>query len=91
MTLDSSGDVDRVRAATDIVSVVSKFVQLKRAGRNMKACCPFHEEKTPSFNVNPDKQIFKCFGCGAGGSVFDFVMRIEKLTFAETLREHSLP
>jgi DNA primase len=87
VTVDSSGDVDRVRAATDIVSVVSKFVQLKRAGRNLKACCPFHDEKTPSFNVNPEKQIFKCFGCGAGGSVFDFVMRIEKLTFAEALRQ----
>ena len=67
-----------MRSATDIVTVVSRYVQLKRAGRNLKACCPFHDEKTPSFNVNPEKQIFKCFGCGAGGSVFDFVMRTER-------------
>jgi DNA primase len=83
---DLQDDIERVRSATDIVSVVSRYVQLKRAGRNLKACCPFHDEKTPSFNVSPDKQIFKCFGCGAGGSVFDFVMRTDKLTFVEALR-----
>jgi DNA primase len=83
---DLQDDIERVRSATDIVTVVSRYVQLKRAGRNLKACCPFHDEKTPSFNVSPDKQIFKCFGCGAGGSVFDFVMRTDKLTFVEALR-----
>jgi DNA primase len=83
---DLQDDIERVRLATDIVGVVSRYVQLKRAGRNLKACCPFHDEKTPSFNVSPDKQIFKCFGCGAGGSVFDFVMRTDKLTFVEALR-----
>ena len=80
---DLQDDIERVRTATDIVTVVSRYVQLKRAGRNLKACCPFHDEKTPSFNVNPEKQFFKCFGCGAGGSVFDFVMRIERQTFVE--------
>jgi DNA primase len=83
---DLGDDIERVRTATDVVAVVSRYVQLKRAGRNLKACCPFHDEKTPSFNVNPEKQIFKCFGCGAGGSVFDFLMRIERLTFVEALR-----
>lgn len=84
--MDLGDDIERVRAATDIVAVVTRYVQLKRAGRNLKACCPFHDEKTPSFNVNPEKQIFKCFGCSAGGSVFDFVMRIERQTFVEALR-----
>jgi DNA primase len=82
---DRSDDVERVREATDIVAVVSRYVQLKRAGRNLKACCPFHDEKTPSFNVNPEKQFFKCFGCGAGGSVFDFLMRAARLDFGEAL------
>ncbi len=81
-----SDSVERVRAANDIVDVISSYVPLKRSGRSFKACCPFHDEKTPSFHVTPDRQIFKCFGCGVGGSVFDFVMRAEKMTFGEALR-----
>ena len=77
--------LDRVRDATDIVAVISEHVQLKRSGRTWKARCPFHQEKTPSFTVNPDRQIFKCFGCGIGGDVFRFLMEFEKLSFPEAV------
>ncbi|MFM1651493.1 DNA primase [Brevibacillus sp. B_LB10_24] len=88
MSSPSSDDlVTRVRAAVDIVDVVGEHVQLKKSGRALVGLCPFHSEKTPSFNVNADRQFFHCFGCGAGGSVFDFVMQIEQLTFAEALHK----
>lgn len=74
---------ERIRTASDIVDVVSTYVTLKRAGRNFKGLCPFHNEKTPSFNVLPDKQIFKCFGCGQGGDVFKFVQAKEGIPFPE--------
>jgi DNA primase len=77
--------IERVREGSDIVSVVSEHVQLKRAGRTWKANCPFHQEKTPSFTVNPDRQIFKCFGCGEGGDVFRFLMEFEKMSFPEAV------
>ncbi len=76
----------RVQQATDIVALIESHVPLKRAGRSYKALCPFHREKTPSFHVNPERQLFRCFGCGAGGTVFDFVMAAEKVGFAEALR-----
>jgi DNA primase len=78
--------VDEVRAAADIVRVVGDYVKLRKAGANFMGLCPFHQEKTPSFAVHPVKQIFHCFGCGAGGDVFKFVMLIESLTFPEALR-----
>jgi len=78
--------LNEVARANDIVEVVSQYFPLKRAGKEFKALCPFHAEKTPSFNVNPAKQIFKCFGCGKGGSVFNFVMAKENLTFPEAVR-----
>lgn len=77
--------VERVRSATSIVDVVSEHVRLRKRGRNHIGLCPFHTEKTPSFNVVEDKGIFKCFGCGEAGDVFSFVMKIEGLTFPETL------
>lgn len=77
--------IERVKEATDIVAVVSDHVQLKKTGRTWKARCPFHQEKTPSFHVNPDRQIFKCFGCGEGGDVFRFLMEFEKLSFPEAV------
>ena len=74
--------LDQIRLRADIVDVVQTYVPtLKKAGLMWKACCPFHHEKTPSFNVNPDRQIFKCFGCGKGGDVFKFVMELENLDF----------
>jgi DNA primase len=78
--------LNEIARANDIVEVVSQYFPLKRAGKEFKALCPFHAEKTPSFNVNPGKQIFKCFGCGRGGSVFNFVMAKENLTFPEAVR-----
>lgn len=78
--------IELVRAQADIVQVISEYLSLKKAGANYKACCPFHSEKTPSFMVSPSKQIFHCFGCGAGGNVFAFLMRQEGLTFPEAVR-----
>ena len=75
-----------VRAASDIVDVVSDYVRLKKRGSNFFGLCPFHEEKTPSFSVNPELQIYKCFGCGAGGDVFRFVREVEGMSFPESVR-----
>ena len=77
--------LNQIQDRVDIVEVVSAFVPLKRAGRNFKAPCPFHHEKSPSFIVSPDKQIFHCFGCGAGGNVFGFLMKQEKKDFLEVV------
>lgn len=79
--------VDEVQSLNDIVEVVSGYLPLKRSGRTFKALCPFHQEKTPSFIVHPEKQIFHCFGCAAGGNVFSFLMKYENLTFPEALRQ----
>lgn len=72
-----------IQSKVDIVELISSYIPLKSAGRNYKAVCPFHSEKSPSFMVNPEKQIFHCFGCGAGGNVFGFVMRHENVNFPE--------
>ncbi len=77
---------ERVRDATDIVQLIGERVALRRAGRSFKGICPFHTEKTPSFTVTPDRQIWHCFGCSKGGDVFAFVMEQDKLTFPEALR-----
>lgn len=77
--------IDDVLGRVDIVDVISSYIPLKAAGRNYKALCPFHHEKTSSFMVSRDKQIFHCFGCGAGGNALNFVMRLESLTFPEAL------
>ncbi len=78
--------IDAVRSSSDIVEVVGEYVQLKRRGSNFVGLCPFHKEKTPSFNVNPDLGIYKCFGCGAGGNEFQFLMRVENLEFPEAVK-----
>ena len=77
---------DRIRDATDIVELVSEHVQLTRRGRNFLGLCPFHEEKTPSFSVNPDRQFYHCFGCGVGGDVFKFIQEIDRVTFVEAIK-----
>src|SRR5664279_780697 len=80
---------DKVREVAErlsIVEVVSEYVQLRRAGANYTGLCPFHAEKTPSFNVNPAREIFHCFGCGAGGNAFSFIMKIEGLSFPEAVK-----
>lgn len=77
--------IDRIRDHFDLVDVVGQTVQLKKSGRNFFGLCPFHSEKTPSFSVSPDKQIYYCFGCGAGGDVFRFLMETEQFTFVEAV------
>lgn len=79
--------VNQVRAAVDIVDVVGEYVQLKKRGRAYLGLCPFHSEKTPSFNVNAERQFYHCFGCHAGGDVFSFVMQVEQLSFPEALQK----
>ncbi len=78
--------VDQVRDSSDILSVVEDYVRMKKAGNNYVGLCPFHDEKTPSFNVSPSKGFFKCFGCGKGGNVITFVMEIERLEFVDAVR-----
>ncbi len=78
--------VEKVRQANDIVDVIGEYFPLHKAGSNYKALCPFHQEKTPSFVVSPDKQLFHCFGCGESGNLYNFVMKIEGLDFPEALR-----
>jgi DNA primase len=77
---------ERIRAASDIVDVIGSYLPLKKAGANFTALCPFHKEKTPSFNVNPHKQIFHCFGCHKGGDVFTFVKEYENIGFMDAVR-----
>src|SRR6185295_15860024 len=82
-----SQTIEQVAAANDIVEVIGSYFPLKRAGANFKALCPFHQEKTPSFHVSPQRQTFHCFGCGVGGSVFRFVMEYEHIDFPASVRK----
>jgi len=77
--------IDEIRNRNDIVDIISQYVVLKRSGRNFFGLCPFHKEKSPSFSVSPDKQIFHCFGCGVGGNVFHFISKIENISFRDAL------
>ena len=77
--------IDQVLDRTDIVDVIDRRVKLKKAGKNYSACCPFHQEKTPSFSVNPEKQFYYCFGCGAGGNALGFIMDYERVEFREAI------
>ena len=83
----SEQSIEKVRQAADIVEVISTHVELKQRGRNFFGLCPFHGEKTPSFSVNPDKQIYKCFGCGVGGGSINFIMAIESLEFPDAIKK----
>src|SRR5690554_6557990 len=78
--------IEEVKSRNDMVSVAGEYVSLKRRGGSLVGLCPFHQEKTPSFTVSPEKQFFYCFGCGAGGDVIEFVMRLENLAFPEALQ-----
>ena len=78
--------LEEIRSRNDIIDVISQYVVLKRSGRNYFGLCPFHNEKSPSFSVSPDKQIFHCFGCGVGGNVFHFITKIENISFVESVQ-----
>ena len=78
--------VEEVRQRTDIVDLIGTYVHLQKKGANYMGLCPFHNEKSPSFSVSPSRQIYHCFGCGAGGNAFSFVMNYENYTFVETLK-----
>ena len=78
--------IDELVARSEISDVVSSYVHLTRKGNNLWGLCPFHNEKTPSFSVSPDKQIYHCFGCGKGGGVISFIMEIENLPFPDAVR-----
>jgi len=79
--------IDEIVARSDIVEIIGARVPLKKSGREFKACCPFHNEKSPSFWVSPDKQFYHCFGCGAHGTVVGFLMQYEKLGFLDTVAD----
>ena len=78
--------IEEIRMKNDIVDVISGYVKLQRKGSSYFGLCPFHNEKSPSFSVSPAKQMYYCFGCGAGGNVFTFLMEYENFTFVEALR-----
>lgn len=86
MTFIPDEKIDEIRRQSDIIRIISEYVHLKKTGKNYKGLCPFHSEKTPSFTVNEDKQIFYCFGCHTGGNVITFLMRHENMSFPETVR-----
>lgn len=79
--------IDELLARTDIVNIIDEFVPLKKAGKDYQACCPFHNEKTPSFTVSADKQFYHCFGCGVNGNAITFLMEYERLTFVEAIED----
>jgi DNA primase len=82
----STETIEKVAAATDIVDLIGGYFPLKRAGSSFVALCPFHREKSPSFHVNPQRQTYHCFGCGAGGTAFRFLMEYEHLDFPDAVR-----
>ena len=78
--------IEEIKSRCDIANVISSYINIKPSGANYKGLCPFHGEKTPSFYINTSKQIYKCFGCGEGGDVINFVMRIENLDFMDAVK-----
>ena len=78
--------LEEIRNKIDIVTLISNYVSLKKSGKSHKGLCPFHQEKTPSFMVDGQKQMFYCFGCGEGGNIFTFIMKMEKTNFPETVK-----
>ncbi len=85
MVVGSQGKIDEIKRRCDLVDLVSEYIRLEKKGKNFVALCPFHQEKTPSFSVSPEKQLYYCFGCGEGGDHFKFIMNMENLPFTEAL------
>ena len=85
MAFYSDEVIEEVRSANDIIQIISHYVNLQRKGNSYFGLCPFHREKTPSFSANADKQIFHCFGCGVGGNVIHFIMKVENIGFKEAI------
>ncbi len=83
----SDQKIEEIRNAVDIVDFISGYVNLRKRGKNFVGLCPFHHEKTPSFTVSSEKQIYHCFGCGVGGNVFKFLMDLKNISFMEALEE----
>ena len=82
----SEEDIQKVREASDLVAVIGERSPVKQRGRDFWCCCPLHNEKTPSFKIDPSTQLWHCFGCGEGGDVFSFIMKTEDLSFPEAVR-----
>ena len=78
--------IEEIKARCDIASVIGDYIKIQPSGQNYKALCPFHVEKTPSFHISTAKQVYKCFGCGEGGDVINFVMKMENLDFMDAVR-----
>lgn len=87
MSTINEDTLSRIKDANDIIDIISEKVHLKKAGKNFRGLCPFHSEKTPSFNVNPDKQFYHCFGCGEGGDIFKFIMKYENVSFFDAAKK----
>ena len=86
LTMINADYLRRLKERADIVQIIGEFIPLHKAGKQYKACCPFHDEKTPSLTVNPTKQLYKCFGCGKAGDVLDFVQNHKNLTLPEAVQ-----
>ena len=83
-------DINEIRNRADIVSVISRYIPVQKSGKSFRAVCPFHNDHDPSLNISPEKQIYKCFGCGEGGDVFSFIMKTTGASFNDVIKEYAM-